>query len=103
MVFEINQPIPDDGNDPFRKIFPNLEIVLNQVYRDIDAMVREELEKIFPREILQLWVESKTQIPGVHLNIDRKGNPPGQIVITVTLKFKDKLLKEEAFILDVLK
>lgn len=92
---------PSDGPDPISPLSASLHEAMMRVRGDINKMVERELEKILGRAVLDLYAESRDKVPGVELIVNQQGNPPGRITIHATLKFKDHVMCEETYILEM--
>lgn len=101
MNFTAPNLMPEEGPDPVGQLAGSLHETMMLVRGDINRMVERELEKILGRAVLDLYAESRDRVPGVELIVNQTGNPPGRITIKATLKFRDEILTEETYILEM--
>lgn len=70
---------------------------------EINDLLGQKMKYIFGESVLNLFVESKSKVPGIELAIYQGHLPTGESSIMARILFKDKLVAEQQYVIQVKK
>lgn len=66
---------------------------------EINNLLGKKMEEIFGKAVLDLYVESKSRVPGIELAIYQGHVPGGSASIMARISFREKLIAEQQYII----